>query len=130
MDITEALYSYMVTHPLITAVIDDRIRPMKLADKDVLPAMSYQLIGDSEGRLLKGNDGLYRANIQLNIWADSYKEARDVSHVLRNVLRADIESLGDYKTSLRILGMRDRHDPKNNVNGRILEIEIKYMEGN
>ena len=82
MVIEEALPTYLLTQPGLTALISNRIYPMKLPQKPTLPAIVRQKIDSTK---LHGFSADYGAatRIQLTAWALTESEASAIKEQIR-----------------------------------------------
>lgn len=78
------LKTHLAADSGITAVVADRVYPMKLPNAVTLPAVTYQEISDEPQTALDGTDGkLIRFRMQINCWAASYTAAKTLAELVR-----------------------------------------------
>lgn len=127
--IEEDLRTFLVADPAITALVVGRIYPLKLPQDPTLPAIAYMRVSGFRGRVQDGPAGYARPTFQIDCWADSYLEAKNVADAVRQRLQAYKGTMGTTEVqSVRFLG--DRDDFERDVeNFRILmDFEIWHLE--
>ncbi len=63
-----------------------RAYPLILPEKGSYPAITYQNITDIPHNHLKGGSSAVNARIQVDIWANSYKETKDLYQSVKSAL--------------------------------------------
>lgn len=85
----------------IKSLANGRVYPVVLPDISSLPAIVYQRISTVPITSLDGDSGLESVRIQVSVWANTYKEAKDLSATVRSTLNA---------TTLKIVSDGDSDD--------------------
>lgn len=85
-DILSSMTAYLLTSSELTALIGDRLKPMRIpagstSNPTPMPYVTYQLI-DEPLRKTHDRKMWYQARVQVDAWADSYKSAHAVGDVL------------------------------------------------
>lgn len=78
--IEQSIYSHLASLP---DLVDERVYPMIAPQNATYPYILYMIVADEEWHDLLGSTGCSRARVQLEVWSDSYLEARQVSNKLR-----------------------------------------------
>lgn len=85
-----AMRKYLLAVPAVAGLVGDRIGPIPLPQAPELPAITFQRISTPRQLRLAGPSGLAAARVQLDIWAQSHSQAREVFEAVR--LNADGQS--------------------------------------
>jgi hypothetical protein len=105
-DFDEGLVDYLLSRPGIAALVSKRIFPDFFPQSEQLPAIAYTLEDDSSQQTLQGPSGMRAAIYQINIWAETRREAMAVARELRLALDGyrgafkDISIIGGFLDSL------------------------------
>lgn len=87
------LKTHLQSDTAISALVADRIHPLKLDDGATLPAITFQQIADDPQSGLDGDDGnLIRYRIQINVWAsgsNGYMDAKALAELVRIRLQTE-----------------------------------------
>ncbi|RHZ90510.1 DUF3168 domain-containing protein [Cereibacter sphaeroides] len=82
----EDLRALLLDVPAITALVGPRVNFGRHPQGEPLPALVLTTVSDREGLTLDGPDGLQRARVQIDCWADHYGEAKHLSRAVRQRL--------------------------------------------
>jgi hypothetical protein len=85
-DLDEALVDYLRSQVELTTLVGNRIFPDCFSQGEQLPAIAYTLEDDLSQRTLCGPSGLRSAVYQINVWADTRREAMAVARLVRAAL--------------------------------------------
>lgn len=83
----------------VTALIGSRMHPLLLPQNSTYPAASYQLISDSDEDTRThsdrvGDSRLTRPRIQVDSWAKTYLEAKDLARKIKDAVAGFIGTMG------------------------------------
>lgn len=84
--VEDALYDRLVNYGDLSALIGDRVHPVKLPQNPTLPAVSYVKISAAREVLMGADPGMASPVFQFDCWAETYTEAKDVCTRLRQAL--------------------------------------------
>lgn len=70
MTIEVAVYQRLLATPAVTALVGTRVRQLRLAQSDTLPAIRLQLVDDPTRYHLRGEINLSTALVQTDVYAD------------------------------------------------------------
>lgn len=84
--IEELLFTRLSTFAGLTALVSTRIYPVIMPQETVKPAVTYQLISSPREVAMGSDPGLVKARFQLNAWATTALEARNVIKQVRLAL--------------------------------------------
>ncbi len=87
MELREALYTYLSGYAGLNALVGDRIYPIVLPQKAVMPAVTYQKISEPQVHVSGADSGPYCPRYQFSCWGTTYDEACDVAVQVRTALR-------------------------------------------
>ena len=82
-----SLFLYLQGQSTITDLVSNRIYPVRLPRAATLPAVSYRRITGGYGHLLDGGDGSAAPRFQVDVWANSYGQAKSIAEALRQVMQ-------------------------------------------
>lgn len=74
-----ALYDWLVSDPVLVAVVEDRVYPMMLPQDGAIPAIVYQRIMTYRVVTHSGDTALVAPRFQLSLWADTPNAAWDLA---------------------------------------------------
>jgi hypothetical protein len=91
LSVEAALVARLRADAGVAARAGDRIRPMTLAEDEILPAIVYQKISDVPDYAMGGQSGLATARVQVAVWADArlgeaaggYGQAKQLAEAVR-----------------------------------------------
>lgn len=84
--IERKIYSHLSTTTAITAVVGTRIYPYWLPDQAKYPAISYFRVSGGQQNTLSGYSNLENPRIQFDVWAESYKQAKEIRSAVHSVM--------------------------------------------
>lgn len=83
----EALFAHLKGYTGLKNLVGDRIYPLILPQKAVLPAITYQKISGERLHKLQGDTGFTRPVYQLSCLAENYAQCKAVAEQLRLCLQ-------------------------------------------
>lgn len=87
MRFEEALFAHLKDCTGLKSLINERIYPLILPQKAVLPAITYQKISGERLHKLQGDTGFTRSIYQMSCWAENYAQCKAVAEQLRLCLQ-------------------------------------------
>ena len=87
MDLLEAIYSYLVKNESLKSKVGDKIYPVLLPQDCTLPAIVYAPVVANYGSALQGDTGYVKQTVQITCHANSFKEARKLSRIIKKLLQ-------------------------------------------
>lgn len=85
--ITEDLQTFLLTQTGLTALVGQQIYPQTLPQNTTFPAISYEVTNDTPNHTMGSEAANPRKPlITYNVWAETYKEAKQVSAQLHTAL--------------------------------------------
>lgn len=132
MALEEALYEFLKNDAGVSALVGDRIFPVRVKEGADLPAIAYQRISTFRTYTFDRKpdaDPWMRARIQFSCWARSALEARDVAEALNVALSGhtgDMEGLevGSVDIELEL----DDYEPETGFFRRIVDAMVSLDE--
>lgn len=79
-------YAWLDAQAGVTAIVGDRIYPLRLPQEVVYPAIRFERDGDAESLDFAGQGGLHRTEIQLDALAETHAAAVDLAAAVRTAL--------------------------------------------
>ncbi len=136
MDFIESLARYLIGNETIKAVVSGRVYPQVLPQQCDFPSIMYTPTTVTYDNALQVHTGFVRQMVQLSIHDKTFGKARQVGHIVRQVLQ---DYSGDMcgvhvqatHTISDIMSTEDNstiYNTSEYVN--ILEFEFQYMEVN
>jgi len=86
----EALFAILSGDDGVKAIVGDRIYPLMTPEEGKYPAISFFRIDGPREHALDGPAGLARPRMQVDVWANDYRTAR-------NAIEAVIAALDGYR---------------------------------
>lgn len=83
MTIETGLVGFLRADPVIAAVVDARVYPLRLPQTPIYPAITYQRISTTRERPIRASAWRAQARFQVDCWADSYGVARQLGDAVR-----------------------------------------------
>jgi hypothetical protein len=134
MSIETAIRSALINDTDVSALIGTRVFPMLLAQGYALPAISYQRISGPRPRHTTDATGRVNAIFQIDCWAETYSQARDLSAKVITCLDNHRGTLGTGTAAMDDVGTientmeRDDYNTTVEIYRVILEFLIPYKE--
>lgn len=92
------IFSHLSTTTAITITksISTRIYPSVVPDETKYPCISYSRVSDVREYHLSGYANLENPRIQIDVWAETYKESKDISSAIHTAM----QTAPDFKAIL------------------------------
>lgn len=87
MSVESELFTRLTSVSSVTALLGTRIYPLILPQNPTLPAAQYAMIDATPRENLFANAGLYRYELQIDIFADKYADVVTGENVVRKALQ-------------------------------------------
>lgn len=87
MDILIGLYNHLSNDEKIKKIVGNKIYPVILPQNLVLPAIVYSSVLTNYDSALQGDTGFVRQTIQIVSHAKTYKEARELSRLIKKIIQ-------------------------------------------
>ncbi len=75
MTVIEGLRAFLIAQTSITALVSERVYPLRLPQKAVMPAIVLTRISEIGDVHLRGPNALSRARVQVDAWAQTFDGA-------------------------------------------------------
>jgi len=84
------IFSHLSTTTAITVTqsVSSRIYPMWLPQETGFPAISYTRVAGNQQYNLQGYSSMENPLIQIDVWATTYKAAKDISSAVHTAMQA------------------------------------------
>ena len=86
MSITSDLRTYLISLPIVAAMVGTRVRPDVLAEGDAYPGITISVDSEDHQNDLDGDGGLVFASVDITTWATVKQEAENIANQLRLAL--------------------------------------------
>ena len=86
MDILESLYKYLSSNDKIWQIVTDKIYPVLLPQDCTLPAIVYAPVVANYSSAHQGDTGYVKQTVQITCHANTFKEARQLSRLIKKPL--------------------------------------------
>lgn len=113
MTIEEAVNSLLRESDDLTEIVKTRIRPFALTQTDKRPCVAYQVTNREYFDHMTGSNEWQRVTIQVDCWADTYREAATTSALIRSALQnyeGDVTNDDNEGIEVGFLKHRDESD--------------------
>lgn len=87
MDILIGLYNHLSNDEKIKKIVGNKIYPVILPQNVTLPAIVYSSVLANYDSALQGDTGFVRQTIQIVSHAKTYKEARELSRLIKKIIQ-------------------------------------------
>ena len=67
----------------LSALVGNKVFPLFIPTGNYLPCITFQRIGGRPANTLSGHSGLEEIDLQIDVWARDYYEAKDVAKAVR-----------------------------------------------
>ncbi len=84
--LNEDIRNRLLSKSAITALVEDRIYPFKVPEKQCFPAVTYQIINQDHDHHLTGASGLVQALVQITCYDFNYSKCTEVREAVRNAM--------------------------------------------
>lgn len=85
-NIEAAVYQLLAADGTIDGIVDGKISPIQLAQRDSSPSVTYQQLTGSRNHTLVDTGNMVDAVFQINCYADDYGTGRNLSNAVRSLL--------------------------------------------
>ncbi len=127
--IEEALYTHLISHAGLTAIVGNRIYPVLLPQDVTFPAVTYQRISTVREYAQEGPSGLAHPRFQFSCWAETYEEAKAVAEQIRFALSGYKGTINNVRIdAVYIEDDNDIYDPETNIYHVALDATIWHEE--
>ena len=128
-DFDDALVNHLLSQPGLTVLVANRIYPDYFPQNGQLPAVAYTLEDDSSGHMMQGASGLRRAIYQINVWANTRREAMSVARLICKALDGFRGAFMDVSVPGAFLDSLDRErDPDTGSYCASMRFTIHYQQ--
>lgn len=131
--IDQALFSRLSTNAGLAAVLTSpggavRVYPLRLPEKIVLPALTYQRVSGTRDSTF-GEDWMAMGVFQFDCWAGTYAEARSLADlVLAAIQRADFTAASVVVLEALVRNERETFEEKSRLYRVSLDLELQWRE--
>ena len=134
MDFLQAIYSHLTKQKDITKIVDNKIYPMFIPQKESIPAITYYPVSTIYNSELGKDNKLVRCIVQFDCHDRTFKKARKLSRMVKNTfqnLQGDMSGIYVQATFIRSdivlnTGNSNRVDTEDTIH--IVEVEFFYNE--
>ncbi|GIV86629.1 MAG: hypothetical protein KatS3mg054_0658 [Chloroflexus sp.] len=128
--VREAIVALLRNNPSVSALVGTRIYPLVVPPDVAKPAIAYQVISESRGYIMTGQDGITNTRIQLTIVANSVTSADAVGRACHNALSGYSGQVGS--TTIYLITHANEYDTQQ-VEGDELRVlrqdyQVKWKE--
>lgn len=89
MKAVRALYNILSNNAELTAVVGNRINPLRIPETSALPAIAYQVVSNRGNMTKSGPSKSDFTRVQVMIVASTYASAIEVGDLVRNAMEVD-----------------------------------------
>lgn len=84
--VEKKIFAHLSTTTALTALVGTRIYPQWIPDQAKYPAVTFIRISGGQVNSLTGYSCLENPRIQMDVWAETYKQARDLSTIIHSAM--------------------------------------------
>src|SRR5690606_40980468 len=81
-----AVRSHLLADPAVASLIGDRMTPPPIPEGSALPCLTYTLAAITEDHQEGDEDTLEMARLQIDCWATSHKQVRQLAQAVRRAM--------------------------------------------
>lgn len=111
----EALRAKLLATAAITGPVADRVDWGLRPQGDPLPGLTLQTVGGTRGMTLTGADGWRQVRVQVDAWAKTFKQARDLRDACATLFAG--LRVTSSTSKLRTFVLDERGDPEGGAQG-------------
>jgi hypothetical protein len=121
MSLESNLYSLLSSDVNITAIVSARIYPVTLPQGAALPALTYSRISTTPEYTHDGAEGIARARVQIDCWAERHATALSLAQaVLGALVGATDMGVSFFENEV------DLYEPERGIYHRVLDMIVWY----
>ncbi len=125
MSLREDFYTFLKAQ-IPTA--GNRVYPMRLPQTVTLPAVTYQVISETDLLAHDGPVGLLTPNIQVDCWGSTPKAAWQMADELRQALDGFHGQMGDTRVDFAKVSAREEYEPETELFRVRVSVTMKRHE--
>lgn len=127
--IEDAIYGKLNADANVTAIVGNRIFPIKMPDRTAMPAISYARVTGPRVESFQGSSTLAHPLYQIDCWAKTHRQMIDLAAKVRNSL----QGFQGTVASVKIQGIlfendMDLYEEDTETYHRALDFRIWYDE--
>ncbi|MBE3590007.1 MAG: DUF3168 domain-containing protein [Firmicutes bacterium] len=127
MSVEADLRSCLVAYAPLAALVSSRIYPLALPESPTLPAISYQRISRRNERTMGSPVAVQVARFQLDCWAQSYGQAKDVAAQVMAALDGRSGAMGGTTIlDAHVVSELDLYEPDTKLYRVTVDVEVAY----
>jgi hypothetical protein len=120
------LKSHLQAGAGVSALVADRIFPLRLKDGGALPAVTYQVIYGATANSLDGfTSGMVNYQVQLDCWSETYEGALSLAKAVRDRMNTAATA---FSAVIRDFPGNDDYEPDTKHYRRILNVSCWHHE--
>lgn len=93
MKAVTALYNILSSNSALTAVVGNRINPLRIPETSALPAIAYQVVSNRGNMTKSGPSKSDFTRVQVMIVASTYASAIEVGDLVRNAMEVETPAI-------------------------------------
>lgn len=128
----EAFTAYLLDDPGIAAAVADRVNPMRLPEKSIIPAISWHRVSAAREYTydpFPDEHAFTTARIQIDCWAYTAMEAMDVADAVLAALSGyDGDFGGEFLGATFAVNEFDTYEAPTKLHRRILDFMVSYED--
>ncbi|CZT36138.1 tail completion protein gp17 [Rhizobium sp. 9140] len=78
----EAIIALLLSDADLIEIVGGKVRPGRASQTDLAPFVVVQVIDKNRSYTMKGHSGLVRSRVQIDGYADTYAQAKEVSRII------------------------------------------------
>lgn len=110
MDVKSGIYAYLISKPLLTALISERLYPAVATQGAALPYVTYEIEDGNHERHLSGASALADFYFTFTIHSSTSESRDEISEALRNILHTRRNTALTGSIDMRSAALEGRRD--------------------
>ena len=107
----------------LSALVGSKVFPLFIPTGNYLPCITFQGIGGRPANTLSGHSGLEEIDLQIDVWARDYCEAKDVAKAVRAAMPPS-----DPQFSAHLIEDQDLYEDGTNYFHVGMEFKVWFLE--
>ena len=107
----------------LSALVGSKVFPLFIPSGNYLPCVTFQRIGGMPANTLSGHSGLEEIDLQIDVWARDYYEAKDVAKAVRAAMPPNGDVFGAH-----LIEDQDLYEDGANCFHVSMEFKVWFLE--
>ena len=123
VDFEPVLLRMLLEDADLSALVGSKVFPLFIPSGNYLPCITFQRIGGSPANTLSGASGLEEIDLQIDVWARDYDEAKAIAKAVRAAMPPSGEVFGAH-----LVEDQDLYEDGTNYFRVSMEYKVWFLE--